>query len=293
LHAGFAAELTWRVLSELRVTNFAAAPTVYRGLRNARSPAPDDLVVWCASSAGEPLKPDVVAWAEQALGVPVHDHYGQTELGMPIANGWHPDVRQPLKPGSMGHALPGWSAAVLSDDRDEILPAGTLGRVAIDVERSPLMWFSGYHDSPEKTAERFSADGRWYFTAEAGAKDADGYFFFSARDDDVIIMAGHRIGPFDVESVLAAHPDVAQAAVVGVPDELCREVVEAFVVPRAAVEGTPELASALQHHVQHRYSAHAYPRAVHFVDALPKTPSAKVQRFVLRERRRAEIGAVH
>jgi acetyl-CoA synthetase len=151
------------------------------------------------------------------------------------------------------------------------------------VHASPLVWFTGYVDAPEKTADRFSEDGRWYLTGDAGKVDENGFFFFSSRDDDVIIMAGYRIGPFDVESVLVMHPDVIEAAVVGLPDELRGEVLEAFVVLREGVEGDDALEAELQKLVKQKYAAHAYPRAVHFVPHLPKTPSGKVQRFKLRQ----------
>jgi acetyl-CoA synthetase len=219
----------------------------------------------------------------------VHDTYGQTELGMCVVNGWHPDVAGPVKPGSMGRAMPGWSVAVLEDLSDEPAPAGTLGRVAVDLANSPGMWFTGYVDAPDKTAERFTADGRWYVTGDAGTMDEDGYVFFSARDDDVIIMAGYRIGPFEVESVLVGDPAVAEAAVVGVPDELRGEVIEAYVVLAPGHEPSGELVTRLQQRVKSKLAAHAYPRAVHFVDALPKTPSGKIQRFVLRDERRAAV----
>ncbi|MFF9778598.1 AMP-binding protein [Streptomyces sp. NPDC013978] len=289
LHSGFSPALTWQVMRDFGVTNFAAAPTVYRSLRGAPEPAPDGLRLRTASSAGEPLTPEVITWAEQTLGVPVRDHYGQTEHGMVIANGWADAVRSPLRPGSMGRPLPGWSAEVLHDERDEPVPAGTAGRVAIKVADSPLMWFSGYADTPEKTAERFTADGKWYLTGDAGTRDQDGYFHFSARDDDVIIMAGYRIGPFDVESVLLQHELVTDAAVIGVPDALRGEVIEAFVVLRPGTEGDDTLAKELQQLVKARFAAHAYPRTVHFTDQLPKTPSGKIQRFVLREQRRDEL----
>ena len=168
LQAGFSCELTWQVLSDMRVTNFAAAPTVYRSLRAHPRPIPK-LVLRCASSAGEPLNSDVVTWAERALSIPVRDHYGQTEIGMAIANCWHPDVQRAIRPGSMGHALPGWTAAVLNDDSETMTPPNTVGRVAIDVPASPLMWFTGYHAATDRTAQRFSSDGRWYFTADAGS----------------------------------------------------------------------------------------------------------------------------
>lgn len=287
LHAGFTAELTYQVLSQLGVTNFTTAPTVYRVLRGDPTPVPDDLMLRRCSSAGEPLNPDLVAWAQETLGAPIHDCYGQTELGMSVVNGWHPDVAAPVRPGSMGHPMPGWAVDVLAEDSDDILPAGEVGRVAVDVSNSPLMWFTGYADNPEKTEERFSADGRYYYTGDAGSKDSDGYLHFSSRDDDIIIMAGYRIGPFDVESALGFHDDVVEAAAIGVPDELRGEVLEAYVVLRADAVGSPELVQELQDLVKNRFAAHAYPRAIHFVPELPKTPSGKIQRFLLRQEHKA------
>lgn len=284
LHAGFSPELTWQVLERFGVTNFAAAPTVYRALRAAEPGNPVRLRR--ASSAGEPLTPEVVAWSAEHLGVAVRDHYGQTEHGMVICNAWHDDLDAPAPAGSMGRPLPGWACAVLADDADTEAPTGELGRIAIDTERSALLWFLGYLDAPEQTAQRFTADGRWYLTGDAGSRDADGYFHFSARDDDVIIMSGYRIGPFDVESVLVLHDQVAEAAVVGLPDELRGEVLEAFVVLRGDTPGTPELEAQLQTLVKQKFAAHAYPRRVHFVSTLPKTPSGKVQRFLLRQQGR-------
>nr|WP_225729797.1 MULTISPECIES: AMP-binding protein [unclassified Nocardia] len=299
LHAGFAPALTRRVLERFGVTNFTAAPTVYRALRSDPATATMHLTLRRASSAGEPLTPEVVAWSVEHLGVAVRDHYGQTEHGMLICNSWHdalnthaypPPVGSASLPspgapaGSMGRALPGWTLGVLREDIDEPAEPGELGRVVIDTEHSPLMWFLGYLDAPERTAERYTPDGRWYLTGDAGSVDADGFFRFSARDDDVIIMAGYRIGPFEVESVLVLHEQVAEAAVVGLPDELRGEVIEAFVVPREGCHGSDELAAELQDLVKRKFAAHAYPRRVHFVDELPKTPSGKVQRYILRQK---------
>lgn len=288
LQAGFTPEVTWKVVQDLGVTNLAAAPTVFRALRSADVAPPEGLSLRRVSSAGEPLNPEMVSWGERVLGAPIHDTYGQTELGMSIVNGWHPDVAEDVKEGSMGRPMPGWAAAVLREDSDEAAPVGTPGRVVIDLENSPLMWFAGYVDAPEKTSERFSSDGRWYYTGDAGTVDEDGHFFFSARDDDVIIMAGYRIGPFEIESVLVADERVAEAAVVGVPDELRGEVVEAFVVLAPGVEASEELAAALQQRVKTKLAAHLYPRRIHIVDVLPKTPSGKIQRFELRRRRAAQ-----
>jgi len=289
LHAGFSPELTYWVLSRLRVTNFAAAPTVYRVLRSSDLPVPTDLALQRCSAAGEPLNPEVISWSQDVLGVPVHDTYGQTEHGMCIVNGWHPDIARPLKPGSMGHPMPGWQTEVFLDERDEAAPPGTAGRVVIDVANSPLMWFTQYVDAPAKTAERFSPDRRWFYTGDAGSRDAEGYFTFSARDDDVIIMAGYRIGPIEVENVLLAHPGVAEAAVIGVPDELRGESLEAFVVLRAGETRSDQLAKELQQWVKRKFAAHAFPRIVHFEENLPTTPSGKIQRGVLRKRRQAEV----
>lgn len=284
LHAGFSAPLTWQVMEKFGVTNFAAAPTVYRSLRADATPVPESVRLRRASSAGEPLTPDVLSWSTANLGVVVRDHYGQTEHGMFIANGWADGLREETREGSMGRPLPGWSCAVLEEDSGAVAAPRTPGRVAIDTRNSPLMWFTGYVDAPEKTAARFTGDGRWYITGDAGRTDEDGCFYFSARDDDVIIMAGYRIGPFDVESVLVLHEDVAEAAVVGMPDQLRGEVLEAFVVLRDGVDGTAELAAELQALVKKKFAAHAYPRTVHFVPSLPKTPSGKVQRYILRRR---------
>lgn len=287
LHGGFSAELTWQVMDRFQVTNFTAAPTVYRSLRASGVPVPKGLALRCASSAGEPLTPEVNAWAEEAFGIQVHDHYGQTEMGMLINNHQFPALRRQVRPGSMGHPMPGWSLHVLHEDRDEIAPPGTVGRIAVDLAASPLTWFRGYEGDPVKSAEKFSADGRWYHTGDVARVDEEGYFHFSSRDDDVIIMAGYRIGPFEVESVLVTHPAVAECAVIAAPDEVRGEVLEAFVVLQAGQEASDALVTELQQWVKKRFAAHAYPRAVHFTDALPKTPSGKIQRYVLRARRKA------
>ncbi|MGC7101844.1 AMP-binding protein [Amycolatopsis lurida] len=292
VRGGFSPEQTYSVLGGFGVTNFTAGPTVYRALRNSGVPAPADLALRHCSSAGEPLGADVVAWAEQELGVPIRDHYGQTELGMVVAAAWHPGLRTDVPAGSMGRELPGWRLDVLRPDADEIAPPGEPGRLAVDLAASPLMWFTGYRDAPARTAERFTADRRWYLTGDTASKDAAGYFRFGSRDDDVILMAGYRIGPAEVESVLQHHDKVAEAAVVGVPDEIRGEVLVAYVVPRTGVEADENLGEELRLLVKTRLAAHVYPREVHFVESLPKTPSGKLQRFVLRrERERLRNGS--
>ncbi|MGV0837036.1 AMP-binding protein [Mycolicibacterium thermoresistibile] len=269
LHASaFSAEATVALLRQLRVTNFAAAPTVYRALSKASGMG--EVSLRCASSAGEPLTPEITHWAVEALGAEVRDHYGQTELGMVINNHWHDAVRQPAVKGSMGKPMPGFSCGIVD------------GQIAVDTLQSPLMWFAGYHGDPSKTDSRFTEDKRWYLTGDTGYADDAGNFHFGGRDDDVIIMAGYRIAPLDVESVLITHPAVTDVAVAGLPDELRGEVLEAFVVLKSGHAGSEELAGQLQEMVKTNYAAHAYPRRVHFVGQLPRTASGKVQRYVLR-----------
>ena len=284
LSTGFSAETCWAVLEKFNVTNFAAAPTIVRSLRAAKPEGVPGLTLAKASSAGEPLDATTIAWAQGVLGVPVRDHYGQTEMGMCIVNGWAPEVIDTVKAGSMGRPMPGYSACVLHPDTDECAPAGTRGRVALNVAGSSMLWFNGYTGDPARTAERYSADGRWYLTGDAGTMDEEGYIFFSSRDDDVIIMAGYRIGPFEVESVLAEHPLVLESAVIGIPDELRGEVLVAHVVLKDGATGSDRLTAELQSLVKTRYAAHAYPRKITYAAELPKTPSGKLQRFILRER---------
>ncbi len=276
LEGGFSAELTGRVIEALGVTNLAASPTVYRALKSHGVRLTEPLRV--ASSAGEPLTPDVTSWAPDALGTEVLDHWGQTEHGMGIVNPWDPRLRREVKPGSMGPAMPGFIA-------------GTLGEtIVLSVEQSPLMWFTGYVDAPEQTAERFVLDGAWYHTGDVGRHDGTD-FFFASRDDDVILAAGYRIAPYDIESIIATDPAIAEAAVVGRPDPIRGEVIEAFVVlnPKESSEG---LEARLQAAVRSQYGAHAYPRRVHVVPALPKTPSGKIQRFNLRDLSDSEVEAM-
>ncbi|WP_431910933.1 AMP-binding protein [Amycolatopsis thermoflava] len=288
--AGFSPELTWSVLARYGVTNFAAAPTVYRALRAGTDRQPQGVRLRCASSAGEPLTPEVNEWAVEALGVAVHDHYGQTETGMLVNNHHHPSLRSSLKPGSMGRPMPGWSVRVLRDVEQAVAAApGEPGVLAVDTAGSPLAWFTGYVDDPARSREKFSADRRWYLTGDLASVDEAGRFHFSSREDDVIIMAGYRIGPFEVESVIARHPDVAECAVVAAPDDIRGEVLEAYVVTRTAVDSR-QLEAEVQRLVKTEFAAHAYPRAVHVVDHLPKTPSGKVQRFALRQQRNAASG---
>lgn len=267
LQGGFSPERMARAINELSVTNLAASPTMYRALKasGARSKRP----LRVASSCGEPLTPDVVTWSPDALGVAVRDQWGQTEQGMAIGNAWEPRLRRDVQPGSMGQALPGFTAGKVGET------------IALSRSGSPLMWFPGYQNAPGLTRERYTDDGDWYLTGDVGRVEGIDHYF-AARDDDVILAAGYRIAPFDIETILVADHDVAEAAVVGRPDELRGEAIEAFVV--LTNEDAPaDLIRRLQEAVRSGYGLHAYPRQIHVLASLPKTPSGKVQRSVLRK----------
>lgn len=278
----FRPEATWRLLATLEVTDFAAAPTVFRALRGC-----DDNVALPAlqrlSSAGEPLTPEVGEWTRSRFGIDVHDHFGQTELGMPAGFAHHPDLRVAPVPRAMGTAFPGWSMTVLDPVEDRPAAAGVVGRLAVRVDESPFFTFTGYGVDRDVPGSRFAADGAFYLSGDLASIDEAGLIRFSARDDDVILMAGYRIGPFDIESVLLSHPRVAESAVVAAPDAVRGEVIHAFIVPTGVVDDRDALVLELQNWVRQNYGAHAYPRQVSFVDTLPKTPSGKVQRAVLRK----------
>jgi acetyl-CoA synthetase len=277
---GFSARTTWEVFEKLGVTDYAAAPTVYRALRAADVAIPEDLRLQRLSSAGEPLTPEVNEWASASLGLEVHDHFGQTEMGMSIGVAHHPALSVPVIAGAMGTSLPGWQMTVLEHDRDVPAPPGTTGRLAVAVDDSPFMTFQGYEGGAG--ADRFCCGGRYYLTGDVASIDDDGIVRFSARDDDVILMAGYRIGPFDIESALLKHPAVVECAVVAAPDSIRGEVVEAHVVLATNTAPSEDLVEQLQTWVKRNYAAHAFPRQIHFIDALPKTPSGKIQRAELR-----------
>ncbi|MGU7785283.1 acyl-CoA synthetase [Burkholderia sp. PU8-34] len=275
--SSFTVDGTYDVIARLGITNLAGSPTAYRLLMAAGSGPASRIKgqLRVVSSAGEPLNPEVIRWFDSELGAPIHDHYGQTETGMVVNN--HHGLAHPVHPGSAGLAMPGYRVAVLDDAGRELGP-NQPGVLAVDIARSPLLWFSGYWQQ-----ETPAIAGGYYRTGDSVELEPDGSISFIGRADDVITSAGYRIGPFDVESALIEHPAVMEAAVIGVPDPERTEIVKAYVVLSAGYAGSSALADELSLHVKKRLSAHAYPRAVEFVDALPKTPSGKIQRFVLRK----------
>ncbi|WP_085597604.1 MULTISPECIES: AMP-binding protein [unclassified Pseudomonas] len=272
----FTLESTCRVINKYGITNLTGSPTAYRlliagGDQFARSIKGRLRIV---SSAGEPLNPEVIRWFAEHLEVVIHDHYGQTELGMVLCN--HHALEHPVHVGAAGFASPGHRIVVLDEEYRE-LGIGQPGILAIDRRQSPMCWFAGYSGAPTRAFV-----GDYYLSGDTVELNPNGSISFVGRSDDVITTSGYRVGPFDVESALVEHPALVEAAVVGKPDPERTEVIKAFVVLGERYRATPELAEELRQHVRKRLAAHSYPREIEFVSELPKTPSGKLQRFILR-----------
>ncbi len=275
-NGAFTVEETYRTIRRLGITNLAGSPTAFRFLIAAGPAAAASVKgqLRAVSSAGEPLNPEVIRWFAEHLGTTIHDHYGQTELGMVLCN--HHALGHPVTLGSAGFAVPGHRVVVVGPGGEELGP-GEPGILALDRTRSPLMWFSGYWQRPTPAFL-----GAYYLSGDTVEANTDGSISFVGRADDVITSSGYRIGPFEVESALIEHPAVAESAVVGKPDAERTEIVKAFVVLKADADADAALAEAIQGYVKTRLSAHSYPREIEFVESLPKTPSGKLQRFMLR-----------
>ncbi|WP_286978212.1 acyl-CoA synthetase [Pseudomonas sp.] len=272
----FTVESTCRVIRKYRITNLAGSPTAYRLLLAAKAEVEPLLKgrLRAVSSAGEPLTPEVIRWFADGLQTTIHDHYGQTELGMVLCN--HHGYEHPVRIGAAGYAVPGHRVVVVDEACNE-LPVGQPGNLAVDMSQSPLFWFPGYQGMNTKAFA-----GKYYLSGDTVELNDDGSISFVGRADDVITTSGYRVGPFDVESALIEHPAVIEAAVIGKPDPERTEVVKAFVVLHAQYRADATLSEELQQYVRKRLSAHAYPREIEFVSELPKTPSGKIQRFLLR-----------
>ncbi|KOX07910.1 AMP-binding protein [Nocardiopsis sp. NRRL B-16309] len=285
LRAGFFdPELTLDVLGMYGVTNLAADPTTYRTLRAATKTLPPEVIVQRLSSAGEILGQDVIDWVTDVFGVPVRDHYGQTELGWcaGIPNGGTDGTDTALVPGSIGPAFPGWDVTILEPISDDPAPLGSYGRIAINLAESPLAWFDGYMDNESASQLRFTPDRAYYLTGDTGFLDRRRQLFFSTRDDGAIVTRGYRVGPSEVEAVLNAHPAVEECGVYAVPDDLAGQLVGARIVPAAGHDGSPALADELKEWVRSRFAEHAAPETVDFVPELPRTASGKMRRARLR-----------
>ena len=273
---GFDPHLQLDFLSRHQVTNVFTTPTAMRAMMaidDAGTRYPQRFRRVC--SAGEPLNPEAIRWFREQYGVTVLDYYGLTESYPLVANYPLLEVRE----GSMGKPMPGWDVQILDEDERPVA-RGERGEICLRARSNPH-YPLGYWGNPQAAEEAFG--GEWFHTKDAAVEDEDGYFWYVGRADDVIIAAGYRIGPFEVESACLEHPAVREAAVVASPDELRGNVVKAFIVLVDGVEGSDALADEIKRFVRDRLSAYAYPRRVEFVPELPKTLTGKIRRIELRE----------
>jgi acetyl-CoA synthetase len=280
----FDAPRWYEILDTQRVTVWYTAPTAIRMLmkagvdlaRTRTYPALRHL-----ASVGEPLNPEAVVWGVEAFGRPFHDNWWQTETGgIMVANYACMDVR----PGSMGRPVPGVEAAIVRprDDGgvDVIDVPGAVGELALE-PGWPSM-FRGYLNNEERYRRCFR--GGWYLSGDLAKRDADGYFWFVGRADDVIKAAGHLISPFEVESALMTHPAVSQAGVIGVPDPVAGAFVKAFVELKAGQVPSEALRRDLMAHARRTLGVAVAPREIAFAEQLPRTRSGKIMRRLLRAR---------
>jgi len=278
---GFDPDQQLAVLSKHGVTNVFTTPTAMRAMMaiaDAGTRHPQRFRRVC--SAGEPLNPEAIRWFRDQYGVTVLDFYGLTESYPLCGNFPFMEVRE----GSMGKPMPGWDVQILDEDEHPVGP-GVRGEICLRARSNPH-YPLGYWNNPEAAEETFG--GEWFHSKDAAQTDEDGYVWYAGRADDVIISAGYRIGPFEVESACVEHPAVREAAAVASPDEVKGNVVKAFVVLAEGHAPSDELADDIKRYVREHLSAYAYPRKIEFVEDLPKTLTGKIRRIELRDR---ELGS--
>ncbi|HJW54720.1 MAG TPA: acetate--CoA ligase [Burkholderiaceae bacterium] len=282
--ADFDADRWYRILQERQVTVWYTAPTAIRMLMKAGAEMAGKYAfpkLRFIASVGEPLNPEAVWWGKEVLGLPIHDNWWQTETGgIMIANTPAFDI----KPGSMGRPLPGVDAFIVSRDEQGnvqvIEEPDSEGELAL--RRGWPSMFRGYLNNEERYRKCFAGD--LYLTGDLARRDEDGYFWFIGRTDDVIKSSGHLIGPFEVESALMEHPAVAEAGVIGKPDETAGEVVKAFVSLKTGYQASESLRLELLGHARKRLGAAVAPKEIDFVPSLPRTRSGKIMRRLLKAR---------
>lgn len=274
----FNAKRTLEVCAKYGVTSFCAPATVYRYLVKEDMSQFDFSTLEYAAMAGEPLNPDVYNRFLAATGLRLMEGFGQTETAVILANFLWLDP----KPGSVGRSSPVYRVELLKDD-GTLAEEGESGEVVIPLDKGrPAGLTMGYWENEEATAE--SVRGGYYHTGDIAWRDADGYFWYVGRNDDIIKSSGYRVGPFEVESALVAHPAVLEAAVTGLPDPDRGQIVKATVVLVKGVEPSAALVKELQDFVKKETAPYKYPRKIEFVDALPKTTSGKIRRTEIRRR---------
>ena len=267
----FDPDAAFALIKREQISNLFMPPTALKMMRDGV--APSGLNIRSVTSGGESLGADLLDWGKSTLGAPINEIYGQTECNLVLAS---VDGLMPVRPGSMGQAVPGMDVAVIGSDGTPV-PDGELGEIA--VRRGTPVMFLEYWNKPDKTAEKFAGD--WMRTGDLGRRDADGYFTYVSRDDDIINSAGYRVGPSEIEHCLTGDPDVLMAAVIGVPDARRGEVIKAFVTLRSGATASG-LEERLIARVRARVSPHVAPKSVEVIAALPMTATGKIMRRELR-----------
>jgi acetyl-CoA synthetase/medium-chain acyl-CoA synthetase len=276
----YSAPFTLDLLTKYGVTSFCAPPTVYRMLVVEDLTKHDLSKLRSCVGAGEPLNPEVIEIWKRQTGMTIRDGYGQTETVLIVGN--FPTDDMPVKAGSMGKPAPGVIVDVIDND-GQVLPPNKEGDIAVRIKpERPIGLFKEYWNNPAATEG--SLRGDWYITGDRAYRDEEGYLWFVGRADDVILSAGYRIGPFEVESALVEHPAVMESAVVGKPDEVRGEIVKAFVILKPGFQPSDSLVTEIQDFVKNLTAPYKYPREIEFVTELPKTISGKIRRIELRER---------
>lgn len=273
-HHDFDPEWAADLMVRRRVTLAFLPPTALKMMRAAGISRAAELSLRAVFTGGEPLGEELLSWANTHLGSVVNEGYGQTEANLVVGNCssvW------PVRPGSMGRALPGHDVQVQDEEGNRLI--GQTGEICVR-SPDPVMMLQ-YWNRPDATSAKHRRG--WLLTGDLGVEDEDGYLWFVSRKDDVITSMGYRIGPGEIEESLMAHPAVAMCAVVGIPDEVRGQVPAAFVVVKPGVTPSDDLAAQLRHHVKTRLAAHEVPRVVRFVDDLPRTTTGKIMRRALRD----------
>ena len=272
----FDPEEAFHLIARYNVRNAFMPPTALKLMRQVQDPrSRHNYQMRSIGSGGETLGEELLDWGRDVMGLTINEFYGQTECNLIV--GCCAEVME-IRPGSMGKAIPGHIVEVI-DDRGNPVKEGTVGEIAVKAP-DPVM-FLEYWRNPDATRKKFIGD--WLLTGDLAKKDADGYFWFNGRKDDVITSAGYRIGPAEIEDCLMKHPAVAMVAVVGSPDEVRTEIVKAFVVPKAEIDPNQEVAENIKSFVKKRLAAHEYPREVEFVNELPMTATGKIMRRELKQ----------
>ena len=270
--------LAFDLMAQESVRNVFLPPTALKLMRSAHPKGRrQDISLRTAMSGGEALSGELLDWGREVLGVSINELYGQTECNLVLGNS---GLLFPQKQGSIGKPVPGHDV-VLLDDHGEIIEADyQTGQIAVAAP-DPVMML-GYWNNEVATAEKYHGD--YLLTGDFGYRDEEGYYFFDGRRDDLISVAGYRIGPTEIEDCIVSHPDVAMVAVIGVPDEVKGQVIKAFVVPRGGRQPDFEFVEELKGQVRNRLAAHEVPKFIEFVDALPLTATGKIIRAELRNR---------